>query len=44
MGLVYGRVFQRTDRVWPLIIGHALIDTVAFVGYALLRDHLSWLD
>ncbi|HEY9310973.1 CPBP family intramembrane glutamic endopeptidase [Williamsia sp.] len=44
MGLVYGRVFQRTSRVWPLIIGHALIDTVAFVGYALLRDHLSWLD
>ena len=44
MGLVYGRVFQRTGRVWPLIIGHALIDTVAFVGYALLRDHLSWLD
>ncbi|ORM34962.1 type II CAAX endopeptidase family protein [Williamsia sp. 1135] len=43
MGLVFGRVFQRTDRIWPLVIGHALIDTVAFVGFALLRDHLSWL-
>ena len=44
MGLVYGRVFQRTNRVWPLVIGHALIDTVAFVGYALLKDHLGWLE
>lgn len=43
MGLVYGRVFQRTGRIWPLIIAHTLIDTVAFVGFALLRDHLSWL-
>ncbi|WP_052688566.1 CPBP family intramembrane glutamic endopeptidase [Williamsia herbipolensis] len=44
MGLVYGRFFQLTSRTWPLVIGHALIDTVAFVGYALLRDHLSWLQ
>ncbi|WP_374222855.1 CPBP family intramembrane glutamic endopeptidase [Williamsia sp. CHRR-6] len=43
MGLVYGRFFQLTRRTWPLVIGHALIDTVAFVGYALLRDHLTWL-
>ncbi|WP_187351974.1 CPBP family intramembrane glutamic endopeptidase [Allosaccharopolyspora coralli] len=43
MGLVYGRIWQRTNRLWPLIVGHALIDVVAFVGYALLRDHLSWL-
>lgn len=44
MGLVYGRFFQRTSRLWPLIIGHALIDTVAFVGFALLRDQLNWLS
>nr|WP_253647940.1 CPBP family intramembrane glutamic endopeptidase [Williamsia deligens] len=43
MGLVYGRFHQRTSRTWPLVVGHALIDSVAFVGYALLRDHLSWL-
>lgn len=43
MGLVYGRFHQLTSRTWPLVIGHALIDTVAFVGYALLRDHLGWL-
>ncbi|MDR7301902.1 CPBP family intramembrane glutamic endopeptidase [Haloactinomyces albus] len=43
MGLVYGRVWQRTNRLWALIIGHGLIDVVAFVGYALLRGHASWL-
>ncbi len=35
MGLIFVRYFQRTGRVWPLIIAHGLIDTVAFVGYAL---------
>lgn len=43
MGLVYGRYFQRTARIWPLVIGHATIDCVAFIGYALLRPHLGWL-
>ncbi|MFC7342451.1 CPBP family intramembrane glutamic endopeptidase [Saccharopolyspora griseoalba] len=43
MGLVYGRVWQRTDRLWPLIVGHALIDVVAFVGYAGLKGQVAWL-
>lgn len=43
MGLVYGRIWQRTNRLWALVVGHALIDVVAFVGYSLLRGHLSWL-
>ncbi|MBB5154188.1 CPBP family intramembrane glutamic endopeptidase [Saccharopolyspora phatthalungensis] len=43
MGLVYGRAWQRTNRLWPLIIGHALIDVVAFVGYAALRGRVGWL-
>ncbi|MCT2586632.1 CPBP family intramembrane glutamic endopeptidase [Actinophytocola gossypii] len=43
MGLVYGRYWQRTNRLWPLVVAHTLIDVVAFVGYALLRDHLGWL-
>lgn len=43
MGLVFGRYWQRTGRLWPLIIAHALIDTVAFVGYQALRGHVSWL-
>lgn len=44
MGLVFGYVWQRTGRLWPLIIAHGLIDAVAFVGYALLAQHLGWLN
>ena len=36
MGLVFGYVWRRTGRLWPLIIAHGIIDSVAFVGYALL--------
>jgi membrane protease YdiL (CAAX protease family) len=43
MGLIFGYVWQRTGRLWPLIIAHFLIDAVAFVGYALLAPHLGWL-
>lgn len=43
MGLVFGYVWQRTGRLWPLIIAHTLIDAVAFVGYALLAPHLGGL-
>ena len=25
------------------LVAHTLLDVVAFVGYALLRDRLSWL-
>ena len=44
MGLVFGYVYHRTGRLWPLIIAHALIDSVAFVGYAVAAGHLSWLQ
>jgi membrane protease YdiL (CAAX protease family) len=44
MGLVFGYVYLRTGRLWPLIVAHALIDVVAFVGYALAAGHLSWLQ
>lgn len=43
MGVIFGRYFQRTTRIWPLVIAHATIDVVAFVGYALLSDHLGFL-
>ncbi|WP_428842136.1 CPBP family intramembrane glutamic endopeptidase [Prauserella muralis] len=43
MGLIFGRVWQRTNRLWPLVIAHTLLDVVAFIGYALVRDHVSWL-
>jgi membrane protease YdiL (CAAX protease family) len=44
MGLVFGYAWQRTGRLWPLIIAHTLIDSVAFVGYSLLAGHLGWLQ
>jgi membrane protease YdiL (CAAX protease family) len=43
MGLVFGRVWQRTNRLWPLVLAHFVIDFVAFVGYAVLRGHVAWL-
>lgn len=43
MGLVFGRAWQRTNRLWPLVVAHAAIDLVAFVGYAALRGHVHWL-
>lgn len=44
MGLILGTIYLRTRRVLPLIITHATLDTVAFVGYALLHNHLGWLQ
>lgn len=43
MGLVFGRLWQRTNRLWVLITAHTLIDVVSFVGYALLASRLSIL-
>lgn len=44
MGLVFGAAWRRTRRLWPLILAHGIIDTVAFVGYALLAGRLGWLS
>ncbi|SDP39441.1 Membrane protease YdiL, CAAX protease family [Pedococcus dokdonensis] len=44
MGLLFGWVYTRTKRVGPLVVAHTLLDVVAFVGYALLKDHLAWLS
>ncbi|HNP58019.1 MAG TPA: CPBP family intramembrane metalloprotease [Gordonia sp. (in: high G+C Gram-positive bacteria)] len=41
MGLVFGRFYQRTGRLWPLVIAHAVIDVVAFVGFLLIGDRLG---
>lgn len=44
MGLVFGYAWSRTGRLWPLVIAHGIIDSVAFVGYALLSGRLGWLS
>ncbi len=43
MGVIFALLYRRWGRVTPLIIAHFLIDAVAFVGYALLAGHVSWL-
>jgi membrane protease YdiL (CAAX protease family) len=43
MGLIFGRVYQRTGRTLPLIIAHTIMDAVTFVGYVLLAHKVSWL-
>ncbi|RKR19556.1 CPBP family intramembrane glutamic endopeptidase [Arthrobacter oryzae] len=35
MGVVFALVYTRTKRVMPLVIAHAILDTVAFVGFSL---------
>jgi membrane protease YdiL (CAAX protease family) len=43
MGVVFALVWRRTRRVGPLVVAHSLIDIVAFVGYTVLKGHVSWL-
>lgn len=35
MGLVFAWLYTKTKRVMPLVIAHALLDIVAFVGFSL---------
>jgi membrane protease YdiL (CAAX protease family) len=43
MGIIFAILFLRWRRANPMIIAHTLIDAVAFIGYALLAGHVSWL-
>ncbi|MDT3396752.1 type II CAAX endopeptidase family protein [Streptomyces sp. B1866] len=43
MGVVFVLLYRRWGRVGPLVAAHAMIDTVAFVGYALLAGTVDWL-
>jgi membrane protease YdiL (CAAX protease family) len=40
MGLLFGFVFARTRRAWPIVIAHFLLDVGAGVGYLAFREHL----
>jgi len=44
MGVVFSLVYLRWRRVGPLVVAHTILDIVAFVGYTLAKDHLSWLQ
>jgi membrane protease YdiL (CAAX protease family) len=43
MGVVFALFFLRSRRLAPLIVAHAILDIVSFVGYALLHDRLPFL-
>ncbi len=43
MGVVFVLLYRRWGRVGPLVAAHTLIDSVAFVGYALLAGKVGWL-
>ncbi|MFJ8649368.1 type II CAAX prenyl endopeptidase Rce1 family protein [Streptomyces sp. NPDC093546] len=43
MGAVFVVLYRRWGRVGPLVVAHALLDIVAFVGYALLKGQVGWL-
>ncbi|WP_203662160.1 CPBP family intramembrane glutamic endopeptidase [Actinocatenispora rupis] len=43
MGVLFALFFLRTRRVAPLVVAHSLLDITAFVGYAALHSHVSWL-
>jgi membrane protease YdiL (CAAX protease family) len=43
MGVIFAALFLRWRRAAPMVLAHTLIDAVAFVGYALLAGHVSWL-
>lgn len=43
MGVIFVWLYRRWGRVMPLVVAHALIDVVAFVGYDLLAGRVDWL-
>ncbi|MFH8570297.1 CPBP family intramembrane glutamic endopeptidase [Streptomyces sp. NPDC017993] len=43
MGVLFVLLYRRWGRVGPLVAAHALIDIVAFVGYAVLAGKVGWL-
>jgi membrane protease YdiL (CAAX protease family) len=40
LGLLFGAVFLRTRRTWPLVVAHFLLDVAAGVGFILFRERL----
>ena len=44
MGALFGTVFSRTRRVWPIVVAHLLLDVAAGLGYILFRQHLPGFE
>lgn len=43
MGVVFVLLYRKWGRLGPLVVAHALLDIVAFIGYALLAGRVDWL-
>ena len=43
LGLLFGRLYQRTGRTTPLVVAHFLLDAAAGLGYLALRGKVWWL-
>jgi membrane protease YdiL (CAAX protease family) len=43
MGLLFGWLYHRWGRITPMVVAHTILDVVAFIGFALLAGHVSWL-
>jgi membrane protease YdiL (CAAX protease family) len=43
MGVIFCWLYRRWGRVMPLVVAHALIDIVAFVGAVMLAGKVGWL-
>jgi len=43
MGVIFTLFYLRTKRLWPLVLAHTVLDVIAFLGYTLLHNHVSWL-
>jgi membrane protease YdiL (CAAX protease family) len=41
MGLVFGYLYKRFGRLTPLLVAHFVLDSFAFVGFALLGNTLK---
>lgn len=44
MGLLFCYLLRRWGRLLPFVVAHSTIDVVAFIGYAELVGHVSWLS
>jgi uncharacterized protein len=40
MGAIFGWLFARTRRAWPLVVAHLLLDISAGVGFIVFRERL----
>ena len=44
MGVLFGYVFSRTRRAWPIVVAHLMLDVGAGLGYILFREHLPGFE